>query len=79
MNLKNYLLYIFLFTTGFIYLAPLLLMFLYSLMPLTQIGRFPPDFIPDKFMWTNYTSALEFWNFWVGLKNTLIITILCII
>ena len=49
MNLKNYLLYIFLFATGFIYLAPLLLMFLYSLMPLTQIGRFPPDFIPDKF------------------------------
>ena len=79
MNLKNYLLYIFLFSTGFIYLAPLLLMFLYSLMPLTQIGRFPPDFIPDKFMWINYTSALEFWNFWVGLKNTLIITILCII
>ena len=79
MNLKNYLLYIFLFSTGFIYLAPLLLMLLYSLMPLTQIGRFPPDFIPDKFMWINYTSALEFWNFWVGLKNTLIITILCII
>ena len=63
MNLKNYLLYIFLFSTGFIYLAPLLLMLLYSLMPLTQIGRFPPDFIPDKFMWINYTSALEFWNF----------------
>ena len=77
--LREWVLYIFMAALGSIYLAPLVLMFVYSLMPLTQIGRFPPNYIPEEFQWINYISALKFWNFYVGFKNTMLITILTII
>ena len=77
--LREWVLYIFMAALGSIYLAPLVLMFVYSLMPLTQIGQFPPNYIPEEFQWINYISALKFWNFYVGFKNTMLITILTII
>lgn len=61
------------------YLAPLFWMFMSSFMPLEQVGIFPPEWIPRRWQFHNYTDALEFWDFGNSLKNTLFITILSLV
>lgn len=53
--LKNLILLVGAVIMGF----PFLWMIANSLMGLKQIYRFPPDFIPDPVIWSNYTDALE--------------------
>ncbi len=55
-------------------ILPLLWMFASSLMPLAQIGRWPPEWLPNPVMWENYGKALHFWRFADGLRNTLLVT-----
>jgi multiple sugar transport system permease protein len=73
------LLYLVLIALSFFFLTPLIYMFLTSLMPLSQIGTIPPQWIPHPVMWENYAKALDFWNFGRSFANTLIITIFTLI
>ncbi len=73
------LLYAVLVILSFIFLTPLIYMFLTSLMPLSQIGTIPPQWIPDPVMWENYAKALDFWNFSRSFVNTVIITVFTVI
>lgn len=57
-----------------IFLVPLLYMFSMSLMPREQIGKFPPEWLPNPIQWDNYGKALYFWNFATSLRNTLTVT-----
>ena len=68
-------LYVVLVVLSFLFLTPLIYMFLTSLMPLSQIGTIPPQWIPNPVMWENYTKALNFWNFSRSFVNTVTITI----
>jgi multiple sugar transport system permease protein len=73
------LLYAVLVILSFLFLTPLIYMFLTSLMPLSQIGTIPPQWIPNPVMWENYTKALDFWNFSRSFVNTVIITIFTVV
>ena len=57
-----------------LFIMPLVWMFVTSLMPLTQIGKMPPEWIPNPVQWENYTKALDSWNFGRSFMNTVIIT-----
>lgn len=50
-----------------------------SLKELPQIFVFPPKWIPNPVRLDNYAEALKRMNFLVALKNTLTITVLCLI
>lgn len=69
------LLYLLLIAVSIWFLAPLAWMFLTSFMPLEQVGVFPPEWIPRTWHPENYTEALQFWNFGVTFRNTVIITL----
>ncbi|MEZ4717682.1 MAG: carbohydrate ABC transporter permease [Caldilineaceae bacterium] len=60
---------------SFLFLTPLIYMFLTSLMPLSQIGTIPPQWIPKPVMWENYSKALTFWNFSRSFVNTTFVTL----
>jgi multiple sugar transport system permease protein len=62
-----------------IFIIPLIWLFLTSLMPLQQIGAWPPRWIPDPVQWENYSKALQFWHFERSFWNTTIITVLSMI
>ncbi len=59
---------------GLAFLLPLVWMFSASLMTLDQIGKWPPEWIPDPVQWENYRTALDHWKFGVTFVNTVIIT-----
>lgn len=69
------LIYVALTLLSLIFILPLLLMFSTSLMPIEQVGKWPPEWIPDPVMWENYTKALHFWDFGNTFKNTVIVTL----
>lgn len=62
-----------------IFLVPLFWMFTTSLMPLPQVGKIPPEWIPNPVQWENYSKALDAWNFGRSFLNTVIITVLSMI
>ena len=62
-----------------IFLVPLFWMFTTSLMPLPQVGKIPPEWIPNPVQWENYSKALDAWNFGRSFLNTVIITALSMI
>jgi multiple sugar transport system permease protein len=68
------LIYLTIIGLSLIFVVPLLSMFSMSLMPREQIGKFPPEWIPNPFVWENYTKALYFWNFAQSFRNTAIVT-----
>ncbi|MBS4178188.1 carbohydrate ABC transporter permease [Lederbergia citrea] len=47
-----------------------------SLKEITQIFKFPPEWIPNPFRWQNYLDAMEYIPFFTYLNNTVIITLL---
>lgn len=53
---------------------PLVWMVMTSLMPIDQVGKFPPEWIPRTWRFQNYSDALDLWNFKVTFSNTVIIT-----
>jgi multiple sugar transport system permease protein len=50
-----------------------------SLKPQIQIFQYPPQWIPDPIMWSNYSEALTIKPFFLYFQNTLIIVVLNII
>jgi multiple sugar transport system permease protein len=74
-----FLTYVALTFLSLIFIIPLIWLFLTSLMPLQQIGAWPPKWMPDPVQWENYSKALHFWNFERSFWNTTIITVLSMI
>ncbi len=72
-------LYLVLLACSFWFLLPLAWMFMTSFMPIEQVGKFPPEWIPSEWRFDNYSNALRFWNFQVTFRNTLIITVFTMI
>jgi multiple sugar transport system permease protein len=56
-------------------MVPVVWMLSTSLKPLGQTLAFPPTWIPDPFLWSNYSDALTFLPFHLFAKNTLIYTV----
>ena len=65
--------YFLLISLSIIMLLPFLWLVRSSLMGTSQIFTFPPEWIPDPFMWKNYPEALTVVPFFRYLLNTLII------
>lgn len=59
-------------------LLPLIWMISTSLKNLSDVFKFPPEFIPDPVVWSNYRHALTVLPFDTYLKNTMIIVTLAV-
>jgi ABC-type glycerol-3-phosphate transport system permease component len=66
--------YIILILGAGIVLLPFTWTFSTSLKPLEEAFKWPPSFIPSKFMWSNYSQALEKLDMIRCTGNTLIVT-----
>ena len=64
---------------AFIMLMPFVWLVTSSLKPQIQIFQYPPQWIPDPVMWSNYSEALTIKPFFLYFQNTLIIVVLNII
>ncbi|MBZ0300311.1 MAG: hypothetical protein K8J31_11235, partial [Anaerolineae bacterium] len=73
------LLYLLLIACSLWFILPLIWMVMTSFMPITQVGKFPPEWIPVTWQFENYSEALRFWNFNVTFRNTVIITVVTMI
>ena len=71
--------YVVLIAVSLWYILPLAWMFLTSLMPIEQVGKFPPEWIPRTWQIENYSEALKFWNFEITFRNTVFITALTMV
>lgn len=71
--------YALLIILSILFLVPLFWMFTTSLMPLPQVGKIPPEWIPNPVQWANYAKALDAWNFGRSFTNTVIVTIMSMI
>ncbi|MCM3131262.1 carbohydrate ABC transporter permease [Paenibacillus polysaccharolyticus] len=67
--------YVCLIVASAFFITPFIWLLSTSLKPLTQIFTFPPEWIPQPILWSNYSRAVEYIPFWTYLKNTAIITI----
>jgi multiple sugar transport system permease protein len=76
---QRILVYLLLILGSFIFMIPFLWMLSSSLKELPQIFIYPPKWIPNPVRWDNYVTALGRMNFSVALKNTIIITVLCML
>jgi len=65
--------HILLIVLGISFLFPFVWMISTSLKPEEQIFIFPPEWIPSKFIWSNYPDSLTFFPFFKYLQNTLTI------
>jgi multiple sugar transport system permease protein len=75
-QLNDTIISILIFIMGFICLVPLLWMVRTSLMSNAAIGKFPPQIIPEKFLFSNYPKVLQTFPFGRYLLNTLTIVFL---
>lgn len=73
------LVYLLLIVGAFVFMIPFLWMLSSSFKELPQIFIYPPKWIPNPIRPENYAEALAKMNFPVALKNTLTITVLCLI
>lgn len=73
------LVYLLLIVGAFVFMIPFLWMLSSSFKELPQIFIYPPKWIPNPIRPENYIEALAKMNFPVALKNTLTITVLCLI
>ncbi len=64
-----------LLTGSFFFVAPLIFLVSTSLKASRQIAKFPPDLIPDPFIWLNYTDVFIYAPFGQYFLNTLFIII----
>ena len=69
------LLYLILIALSLVFALPLLWTVSTSLKPDTQIMKFPPDWIPRPFDWSNYPDVFPLMNFLQSLKNSLIVAV----
>ena len=55
------------------FMLPLIWMLRSSLMGMKQIFRLPPEWIPDPFVWKNFSDALSRLDFLQCFKNTIFV------
>ncbi len=58
---------------GVTFLFPFIWMLSTALKPEAQIFKWPPEWIPEQFIWSNFPEALTFVPFDLYIKNTLLI------
>lgn len=73
--IRNTIVYLLLTTIGFLLLIPFFWMVSSSLKEEWEIFQVPPVWIPTQIRWQNYADALQRFPFWLGLQNTLTITL----
>lgn len=56
-------------------LLPIWWIFRSSLMSTGTINQYPPELIPHEWLWSNYSKALETFDYWLYFKNTFTIII----
>jgi len=61
-----------------LFLLPLIWMLSTSLKPDSQLFQWPPVWLPNPVLWSNYAEALRFFPFLTYLKNTLIMSVLAV-
>ncbi|OQA46244.1 MAG: L-arabinose transport system permease protein AraQ [Chloroflexi bacterium ADurb.Bin325] len=66
--------YVLLTGLGILFSLPFFWMLSSSLKIEARIWIYPPQWIPDPFLWENYPKALELMKFWRALRNTLFLT-----
>ncbi len=71
--------YILLITISLCFTIPFIWMLSSSFKDIGQIFKFPPSFLPDPFVFSNYKDAVSFIPFLKYLFNTLIICFGCIV
>ena len=59
---------------GMLFLLPFIWMVLTSVKPNDQIFVYPPQWIPDPVLWSNYTKALTSVPFFLYFRNTIFIS-----
>ncbi|SHE36991.1 carbohydrate ABC transporter membrane protein 2, CUT1 family [Caldanaerobius fijiensis DSM 17918] len=77
--IKQLIAHIVLIMVGILFFFPFAWMVSTSLKPDAQIFKWPPQWIPHPFMWSNYPKALTFVPFFLYLKNTLTICIFTVL
>lgn len=73
-GIQSLLVHAILIIIGITFLVPFVWQISTSLKTGTQIWLFPPKWIPDPFVWSNYPDALQKLRFLQLLKNTVVIT-----
>ncbi len=68
--------YIILIAWAIVFMMPLIWMISTSLKETGQEFRYPPEVIPDPFVWTNYYEALTALPFHIYFRNTMIIVVM---
>ncbi|MBW7453028.1 carbohydrate ABC transporter permease [Paenibacillus sepulcri] len=71
--------HIILILLGLSFLFPFIWMLSTALKPEAQIFKWPPEWIPEPFIWSNFPEALTFVPFGSYVKNTLIICFWCVV
>ena len=72
---KSFVTHLVLLTGSFFFVAPLIFLVSTSLKASRQIAKWPPDLIPDPFIWQNYTDVFIYAPFGQYLLNTLFLII----
>ncbi|MCR2821475.1 carbohydrate ABC transporter permease [Lederbergia panacisoli] len=76
---KQFTAHIFLILFGISFLFPFVWMLSTALKPEAQMFKWPPEWIPETFMWENFPEALTFVPFALYFKNTLVICVLAVL
>jgi multiple sugar transport system permease protein len=61
------------------FLLPLVWMLSTALKPDTQLFAYPPEWIPKPPQWRNFIEAIEYFPFWLYLRNSVIVTVLAVV
>lgn len=77
--IRHLLIHAALIPAAFIFMLPFLWMISTSLKPDTQFYAYPPVWIPNPFMWSNYPDAVNYISFFLYLRNTVTIAVLATI
>ena len=72
---RHILIHLALIPAALVFMLPFLWMLSTSLKPDTQFYSYPPVWIPNPFMWSNYPDAVNFISFFLYLRNTLTIAV----
>ena len=76
---QKVLVYFFLISGSIAVLMPFFWMVSTSLKKLSHVFRFPPEFIPDPIVWSNYPNALTQLPFGLYFKNSILVTGGCLL
>jgi multiple sugar transport system permease protein len=56
-------------------ILPIWWIFRTSVMSVAAVNSYPPEFIPHEWLWSNYSKALQTFEYWTYFRNTFSIII----